>query len=27
MIDNLTAGLLARGVPPGCIHSESFDFR
>src|SRR5436190_5020516 len=21
MIDNLTAGLLARGVPPGCIHS------
>ena len=27
MIDNLTAGLLTRGVPPDRIHSESFDFR
>jgi predicted ferric reductase len=27
MIDNLTAGLLKRGVPPDRIHSESFDFR
>jgi NADH oxidoreductase Hcr len=27
MIENLTTGLLARGVPPDCIHSESFDFR
>ena len=27
MIDNLTAGLAARGVPPDRIHSESFDFR
>jgi predicted ferric reductase len=27
MIDNLTAGLATRGVPPHRIHSESFDFR
>lgn len=27
MIDNLRSGLLARGVPPDRIHSESFDFR
>jgi predicted ferric reductase len=27
MIDNLRTGLLARGVPPDRIHSESFDFR
>ena len=27
MIDNLTTGLLERGVAPEHIHSESFDFR
>jgi predicted ferric reductase len=27
MIGNLRAGLRTRGVPPGCIHSETFDFR
>ena len=27
MIDNLTTGLVTRGVPPRRIHSESFDFR
>ena len=27
MIDNLTTGLAARGVPPHRVHSESFDFR
>jgi ferredoxin-NADP reductase len=27
MIDNLTAGLATRGVPPHRIHSEAFDFR
>src|SRR5829696_6161177 len=27
MIDNLTTGLVTRGVPPQRIHSETFDFR
>jgi ferredoxin-NADP reductase len=27
MIENLKTGLLARGVPPDSIHSESFDLR
>ena len=27
LIDNLTTGLVTRGVPPDRIHSEAFDFR
>ena len=27
MIDNIRAGLAARGIPPERIHSENFDFR
>ena len=27
LIDNLTTGLVTRGVPPHRIHSEAFDFR
>jgi len=27
LVENLTAGFRARGIPPGRIHSERFDFR
>jgi len=27
LVDNLTTGLVASGIPPYRIHSETFDFR